>query len=248
MEYVQTPILTSQEVITKTHRFESAEYAIYSTAFMVFCTVLGLFIVAPMFPPFGQASASAETIAAFYQEGNLSKKIGLCIMMFGTPFIIPLFALLGEIIRRPMNMPILGTVQYGSGLFGILFTFMMTVSWGAAAFRPERVHDVTQALHDMGWLFATWVASATLLQLLCICIAVFKVNRENPVFPRWFGYFNGWMIVLALPACVINIFHTGPFAYDGLLGFWVPYVGLFSWFVAMMVAVWQAVKKLKVLH
>ena len=230
----------------KTYRFENAEYSIYSTAFMVFCTVIGVFILAPMLPPFGQAGASAEAIAAFYQEDNLTKKIGLCIMMFGVPFIIPCFALMAEIMRRFMKMPLLGSVQYGAGLFGILFTFMMTTCWGTAAFRPERAPEITQALHDLGWFFATWVASATLLQLLCICIAVFKDASDTPVFPRWFGYFNVWMVVLALPACVINIFQTGPFAYDGLLGFWVPYVGLFAWFVAMMIALWQAVKKLQV--
>ena len=244
MDYAQPSILTTPSTLAKDYKFDSALFSVYSAAFMVFCTVLGVVILAPMLPPFGQASASAETIAAFYTEANLQKKIGLCIMMFGTPFIIPLFALVGEIMKRRMVMPVLGSVQFAAGLFGILFTFMMTVCWGTAAFRPERSPEITQALHDLGWLFATWVASATLLQLGCICAAVFRDKSTNPIFPKWFGYFNMWMLVLGAPACVINIFHTGPFAYDGLLGFWVPYAGLFAWFVAMMLAVAGAVKRL----
>lgn len=245
MEYVQPSILNSANSSGVGYQYEKAKYSVYSAGVMVLLTVIGVLIVAPMLPPFGQAGATPEAITAFYQEGNLAKRIGLCIMMFGIPFIIPLFALMGEIMRRSMGMPILASVQYGAGLFGILFTFMMTVCWGTAAFRPERAPEITQALHDLGWLFATWVASATLLQLGCICIAVFSDRNKEPIFPRWFGYFNMWMVVLGLPACVINIFNTGPFAYDGLLGFWVPYAGLFAWFVAMMVGVTKALNKLE---
>ena len=227
------------------YRFEKAEYAIYSAIFMIAGVFIGIVAIAPMLPPWDQAGATAETIAGFYQEDNLSKRIGLCIMMFGTPFVVPIFALIGEIMKRPMNMPILGKVQYGTGLFGILFTFMMTVCWGTAAFRPDRLPEITQALHDMGWLFATWVASATLLQALCIACAIFSDKSADPVFPRWFGYFNVWMLVLAAPACVINIFNTGPFAYDGLLGFWLPYFGLGSWALAALVCCFNAVRKLQ---
>lgn len=227
------------------YRFQNTEYAIFAAGFMGLCTVLGIFILAPMFPPTGQPGADAETIMAFYQDGNLMKRIGLSVMMFGTPFIVPMFALLGEIIKRDIGMPLVGTLQYGMGMFGILFTFMMTVCWGTAAFRPDRAAEITTALHDMGWLFATWVASATILQSTCICIAVFMDKREEPLFPRWFGYFTAWTIILGLPAAVINIFNSGPFAYDGLLGFWIPYIALFAWGGVMLTCVWKAVKKLQ---
>tara|TARA_R110001592_G_scaffold121890_9_gene328038 strand:- start:9920 stop:10708 length:789 start_codon:yes stop_codon:yes gene_type:complete len=227
------------------YRFQNAEYSIYSTGFFVFCVVLGVFVLAPMLPPLGQASASAGEIAAFYQENNLMKKIGLSIAMFGLAFIIPLFVLMAEVMKRAMGMPILANVQLASGIFGILFTFMMLIFWGTAAFRPERSVEITQALHDGGWLVATWVGSATLVQVMCICIAVFKDQQANPVFPRWFGYFCMWIIPLGAPACVINIFTQGPFAYDGLFGFWLPYISLFAFFAVMMVALWGAVKKLQ---
>lgn len=229
----------------KKNQFEYAEYSIYSALIMIVCVVVGVIILAPMLPPWGQASASSEAIAAFYQEGNLSKRIGLCIMMFGVPFLVPVFALIEEIIKRSMGMPILARVQYGTGLYGILFTILMTICWGAAAFRPERAAETTQALHDLGWLLATWVASATILQASCIAAAVFRDKSQDPVFPRWFGYFNIWAVVLALPACVINIFHTGPFAYDGLLGFWLPYIVLALWGGAVLFVCWQAIKKLQ---
>lgn len=245
MNYSSPIKINTTQITFLDYRYQNSEYAIFAALFMVVCIVLGIFVLAPMFPPLGQASATPESIAAFYREHNLSKRIGLCVMMLGTPFLIPAFALMGEIIKRSMNMPIVGSVQYACGLFGILFTFMMTICWGTAAFRPERAPEITQMLHDLGWLFATWVAPATMLQILCICIAVFKDSSDQPLFARWFGYVNLWMFILAIPACVINIFNTGPFAYDGLLGFWLPYAALFAWGGALFIGLWQAIRKLQ---
>lgn len=229
----------------KEYRFERAEYAVYSAVVMIAGVFIGLVMVAPFLPPWDQAGASAQTIAEFYQEDNLGKRIGLCLMMFGIPFAVPFFTLIGEIIRRPMNMPILGMVEIGTGWFGILFTFMMTVCWGTAAFRPDRSAEITQALHDLGWLFATWVGSATLMQAICIACAVFLDKSKNPVFPRWFGYLVVWAFILGIPACVINVFNTGPFAYDGLLGFWIPYLALGAWAGFALVVCYRAVRQLQ---
>jgi hypothetical protein len=225
--------------------FKHAEWAIYSSGLFVFCIVVGLLLVAQVLPPWSQASASPEEIAAFYMDENLRKKIGLSIAMFGMPFIIAEFVLMGEIIRRAMGMPILASVQLACGIFGAAFTFLMITCWGLAAFRPERMPEITQALHDGAWLVGTWVASATLLQVISILIAVLRDPRPEPLFPRWFPYFNMIAIPLGLGACVVNIFTQGPFAYDGLLGFWLPYAVLFAWFAAMMVALMHVVRKLQ---
>lgn len=225
--------------------FKYAEYAIYSVGVFLVCIVVGLVLFAQVLPPWGHAGATAEELALFYQDDNLLKKIGLSIAMFGMPFIITEFVLMAEIMRRALGMPILANVQLACGIFGAAFTFLMITCWGLAAFRPERMPEITQALHDAAWLVGTWVASATLFQIMCICIAVFRDPRSDPLFPRWFGYFNLWVIPLGLGACVVNIFTQGPFAYDGLLGFWLPYFALFVWFVAMMVALRAAVRKLQ---
>lgn len=227
------------------YSYEGAEWSIYACGFFVFCIVLGVFFLAPMLPPWGQASASASEIVTFYQTNNLQTKIGLSISMFGMAFIIPLFVLMAEVMKRSMGMPVLANVQLTSGVFGVTFTFLMLVCWGLAAFRPERAPEITQAIHDGGWLIATWVGSATLMQVATICIAVFKDSQTSPVFPKWFAYFTLWIIPLGAPACVINIFTSGPFSYHGLFGFWLPYIALFAFFAVMMLALWGAVKKLQ---
>lgn len=230
---------------SKKYAYEGAQYSIYSVAVFLFCILVGLVLMSKLLPPFGHASASAAEIAEFYQQDNLLKKIGLCMAMFGMAFIIPLFVLMADVMRRAMGMPLLANVQFASGILGIAFTYLMLMFWGVAAFRPDRAAEITQALHDTGWLVATWVASATLMQVMSICIAVFLDKSADPVFPRWFAYFNLWIIPFGAPAMVINIFTQGPFAYDGLFGFWLPYVVLFTWFAVMMIALWGAVRKLQ---
>lgn len=225
--------------------FRHAEWSIYSSGLFVICIVVGLVFCAHVLPPWGQASASAQQIVDFYQHDILLKKIGFSIAMFGMPFILAEFVLIAEIMRRVMGMPLLANLQLVCGVCGAAFTFLMITCWGLAAFRPERMPEITQALHDAAWLVGTWVGTATLLQLVTIGIAVFRDTRPDPVFPRWFGYFNLLIIPLGLGVCVVNVFTTGPFAYDGLLGFWLPYIALFGWFVVLMVALMGAVRKLQ---
>jgi hypothetical protein len=53
-----------------------------------------------------------------------------------------------------------------------------------AAFRPDRNPEVTQALHDLGWMFFTVYVSPLLVQTLAIGTAIVGGGQQT-VYPRW---------------------------------------------------------------
>ena len=45
------------------------------------------------------------------------------------------------------------------------------------------------------------------------------------------------------PGGLITFFKTGPFAWNGLLAFWVPLVIFFVWFLVMFVALLKTIRE-----
>ena len=66
-----------------------------------------------------------------------------------------------------------------------------------------------------------------------IAVAVLTDDTGNPVYPRWVGYVNIWAGLLYIPGGIILFFKTGPFAWDGILGLYIPFIAFFLWILVM---------------
>jgi hypothetical protein len=61
------------------------------------------------------------------------------------------------------------------------------------------------------------------------------------VFQRWVGYLNAWVAVLLVPGVLVLFFNTGPFAWNGVLVFWLAATAETIWFVTMLVVLRRAI-------
>jgi hypothetical protein len=111
----------------------------------------------------------------------------------------------------------------------------------AAAFQPERDPEITQALHAAGWLPLVALIFPAVVQNTAIAVATFTDTREQPVFPRWVGYFNIWVALLFLPSGLVLFFKTGPFAWNGIFTFWLAATVFTIWLVTMFVMLRRAI-------
>jgi hypothetical protein len=111
-----------------------------------------------------------------------------------------------------------------------------------ASFRPERDPQLTQTLNDLAWIPFIMVFPPVMIQALSIAVAILN-KPDQDVFPRWLAYFNVWCAVLFLPAVLIPFFKRGPFAWHGLLEFWLAAVVFFGWFAVMTVGLLGAIKR-----
>jgi hypothetical protein len=48
--------------------------------------------------------------------------------------------------------------------------------------------------------------------------------------------------LLLAPGDVLLFFHTGPFAYDGLISYWIPLLGFGAWMAALSWGALQAAR------
>jgi hypothetical protein len=209
-------------------------------AMLVVLMVLFVF-VAGLIPPF-DPSASAAQIAQIYSEHGLRIRIGLALTTLLAVFFAPYFALLSRQVRRVEGY--WGVLSLTQVMLSVTFPFgimICSISAMAAAYRPDRNPDVTQALNDVFWFFFVGLASPLVFQVVVLAFAVFIDKRERPSFPRWYGYFNVWYAILGVPSCGVYLFKTGPLAWNGIIAFWIPLAVFVVWWVTTTIMLVKAV-------
>lgn len=205
---------------------------------------LGFVAFARFIPPPSPNMSTAEIVALYQTNTNL-KRLGFVLMMLGNGLYFPLVAVISVQMRRIEGAArMLTYTQLSSGAINALLLLLPSLFFTAAAFRPERSPDVTVALHDIGWFLAVMPVASFMLQQFALALAIFADKSSQPVFPRWVGYMNVWVAMLYLPAFMDTFFKTGPFAWNGILAFWIPALtfGLL-WIPIMYVKLFKAIRQ-----
>jgi hypothetical protein len=195
---------------------------------------IGFVPLANFFPPLS-AVASAEEIAAIYQQNTFGIRMGTVFMQLGSAMILPLIALIAlQMKRMEGTFPVLATTQVVSGSLNLLFFFLPPFIWTIAAFRPDRTPELTLLINDIGWLCFLMPIAPALIQNFSIGLAILSDKRKQPVFPRWLGYLNFFIGLTFVSDLLVTFFKTGPFAWTGLMAFYVPATMFFGWIFLML--------------
>jgi len=194
--------------------------------------------IPPMAP-----SLDAPTVAELYQTNQLQILLGVAIMTATAALYLPWTVLLSEIISKieGPNSRILSWTQLVAGVMSQMTYFLPPYFWGAAAYRPLRDPEITQALVDAGWLIFITGIGPFILQYAALAIAIFSDKRETPAFPRWIGFLQIWLSISFVPAIMPFFLKKGPFAWNGIFCWWIPLTIFVVWFVAMIVLARKAV-------
>jgi hypothetical protein len=205
---------------------------------LVALLAIGLIPLAGFWPP-PRPTESARQIAALYTDDLTQVRIGLCVMMAAVGLILPWGGVIVAQTRRiKTGSPVLPYVQLGAVAVATIIGVASIIAWGVAAFRPDEIApETTRAFNDLGWLFFVfdWYVA--------VGLAILGDDSDQPVFPRWAGYLSMWVATLSVPGGLVICFKTGPFAFNGVLGIWVPLAVFFVWIVAMTALVIKAVNR-----
>lgn len=205
--------------------------------------ILGFWCFAGFIPP-PEPSAGPDEIVAFYQSNTNSIRLGLTILMFAGAFYAPWTAVITVQMKRieGTHSPMAYT-QLALGAVFVLVFILPVMMWETAAFRPEGSPEIVQRLNDLGWITFLNPVSTIFVQGLAIAVVIFQDKRSEPVFPRWAAYFNVWSVLVFLPGALLVFFKSGPFAWNGLLAWWIP-LGVFTiWMLTMSWLLYRAIQQ-----
>lgn len=207
----------------------------------VFITI-GWWLLAHFVPP-PLPSWGPEEIAGFYAANTTGIRLGMVFMIIGLGFFFPFIGLVSEFIRRMSGgSSTLAYTQLVSGSMSVAIVLFPVMLWTVASFRPERSPELVQLLNDMAWLITAMPFAPGVIQNVTIGIAILSDKSPQRIMPRWVAYMNFWMAALFLPSILMVFFKTGPFAWNGLLAFWLPLAAFSIWFSVMIFALMNAIK------
>jgi hypothetical protein len=204
---------------------------------------VGFWVVGGLVPP-PSPNQTAQQLAAFYADNALRIRVGLIISMLAAGLAFPFpVAIFMQMKRIEGGIGPLGCTQLATGLLtGPLFILPM-IALAAAAFRAGATDpSATQSLSDLAWLAFVGIPAPAIVQLISIAVAAFRDHSAKPVFARWVGYFNLWCALSFLFGILVICFKTGPFAWNGIIAFWIPLAIFGNWFFVMA---WVMLRELK---
>lgn len=212
-------------------------------AFMILLGV-GAVNIGGLLPPWAGPDQDAVYVAQVFWDHANRIRLGAVIMAGGMGLVAPWGAAMAvQTRRREGRYPVLTYAQLTCAAAGTAMILVTCMFWGLAAFRPHGVSpDIVQFCHDAGWFFflCTWCPFA--VWCTAIGLATLLDKTDTPVYPRWAGYLSIWAALLVIPGGMIMFFRTGPLAYNGILGLYIP-VGSFSvWVITMTVLTIKNIK------
>jgi hypothetical protein len=208
---------------------------------LVVMFAVGFFPLAHFIPP-PLPSAGAAEIAGMYQQNPLKIRLGLFVMMVSFGLICPFAAVISIQLNRMKGGPsIWSYTQLACGACGGALVMIPLMLWAGAAFRPERAPELIVLLNDMAWITFLWPVPPFFLQVVATGFAILSDQSEQTILPRWSGFFCLWCAVMFLPGLLLIFFQTGPFAWNGLLTFWLGATVFFTWYVVMSVVLGKSI-------
>ncbi|MFY1621505.1 hypothetical protein [Micromonospora sp. WMMD736] len=213
--------------------FKLARRASWSGYVYIAFLMVGIWMLAGFFPS-QPPTWDAEQITAVYHENTTMLKLGMVLVLVGSMFYVPWTAVLATLISRVEGKAgILTYCQIIAGGTNVLLTAYPAGWWLTAAYRADRDPEIVLLLNDIAWLQFLGVIAPFYFVVISIIYASFADRSADPLIPRWVGYFNVFFMFELIPLSIIFFFKSGPFAWNGLFGFYAPFVTFWVWFFVM---------------
>jgi hypothetical protein len=202
--------------------------------------LIGWVLLARIVPP-PSPTDTADQIAEFYRSRLTGIRVGMVVAIFASALLLPWGgAICGQMLRiEGPRAPLTWAWVAAQGCVVIEFLYPCTF-WLVAAYRPETASRV-QTFNDLGWLPFLGIVCTGMFQMVALAAATLRDRRPDPVYPRWFAYFQLWCALGVGLTFGVWIFKTGPLAWNGLLGFWIPVSVYFLWVIGTTVMTGRAI-------
>jgi hypothetical protein len=206
----------------------------------VFFSLFGLVFVplSWMMPPRSPSAPQSEVID-FMQSHNLLIACAILTLTFGLGSISNACYLI-QIKRMSVSPVFLYTVIMGSTTGTIVGMLFPLFCFALGAFRPGYDPAILAMLYDFGYL--AFIGSLGCFCIMWMAFGLAIILDENNILPKWLGYYTVWQYVSELIAAPVWIATSGPFAWNGLMTFWLAMALFVSWQIIVYVCIYRAIK------
>jgi hypothetical protein len=180
-------------------------------------------------PPFG-ADMGADELARIYRVHASTLRIGFAVGSVASTFLaIWAIGIFRVMLRIERGGQVLSYMQLIGGVLTAMVPLLACIVWLTAAFRPEQDPAIIRMLFDLGWLTIDIGFGVTLLQYIAFGVVAIRDVREKPLFPKWLAWLGIWLGLEFFVELIMPYFRSGPFSWNGLFSYWIPFFGPFVW-------------------
>lgn len=209
---------------------------------LVFTVLFGMGLGFAGWLPLPSPAMTADQVVAMYQGRTNGIRLGMVMMVFGSVFYLALTAVTTVQMKRMQGSAFAAQLQLATGIVNMSTFFYGPLIMGVAAFRPDRNPEVVYALHDLGWLIFIMPFAPATVQCLAIALGIFFDRGRTQIFPRWFAFMCVWAGLLYTPGALIFFFKSGPFAWNGILAFYIAAAAFFLWIITLVGLLLRAIR------
>jgi len=216
---------------------------IWGLVFMAIFAVAWIWLLQMVPPP--SPTFSPEAVAAFYTENSFKIKLGAMIASWTSAFMVPFSVVVAiQMARLETGLPVWSVLALAGGILMSMFLVFPPVIWGVAAFTPERAPEATALLNELANLTLVTTDQFYIFQMIAITYVSLNYPADaNTAFPRWLGWFILWVAVAFEVGAIAFMTKTGPFAWDGIIVFWMPFALFFAWVPLTSIIMLRAIKR-----
>lgn len=211
------------------------------------CTLLwlpGFWVLANWFAPH-PPTWTPEQVATFFRTDTNMLRFALITLGYGCCLYLPWCAAISTQMRRiEGEHSVMSWAQLGMGSIGVWVFFLPVMLWITISYRADEMPpELMRYLNDFAWLTFINPVCMYFYQGLFIGITILNDKRAEPIFPRWFGWAQIWVIIIYLPGSLVPMFKTGPFAWNGALAWFIPLTVFVIWMMTMTYLLLKAIKR-----
>lgn len=208
----------------------------------------GLVPLSGFIPPPSPQLSGADLLA-LYGPRLAWVKLGIVMGLLGSSLLVPWSAMVAVQVARMeqgRRLPVWAIFSFGAGCVNAVAFILPFIFWAGAYYRPDRSPDLVLLISDMTWLEFLLFFPTFSFQLLCVGMAGLTQRQGPPVFPRWFLWLNLWMALIGGTGIVSLFVFSGPFAWNGAIGFWLPVGSYVPFLIVTFVQFYRAIVTEKV--
>jgi hypothetical protein len=183
-------------------------------------------------------------LSAWYAKNLSDLRLGWVVSLVFISLYMPWSAQISTQMRRiETHSTILTYLQLIGGALTVFVVSFGMLCWAVATFRPDRDPAIVQMLSDLGWESLELQWALTTMQMVAMALVGLGDKRKTPLFPRWVCFLSIWCGLSFVPASLTLYLKTGPFAWDGLLSFYIPYAAWLVWCLAISIDMAKDVRR-----